>query len=138
MVGLNTSNRFISRDEGMHVRFACSLYTYVINRASVEDVKQMFIEANEISREFINDAIQTQLIGINNNTMNQYINYVSDGLLVMLGYEKIFNVVNPFEWMETSSMASKDNFFEKRPDAYQKSHNDQNKSNWEFKIVDDF
>jgi ribonucleotide reductase beta subunit family protein with ferritin-like domain len=137
MVGLNTSNRFISRDEGLHVRFACALYTYVINRASQEDVKQMFIEANEISREFINDAIQTQLIGINNDTMYQYINYVSDGLLVMLGYEKIFNAVNPFEWMETSALLGKDNFFEKRPDAYQKSHNEQNKSNWEFKIETD-
>lgn len=138
MVGLNTSNRFISRDEGLHVRFACALYTYVINRVPQEDIKHMFLEANEISREFVRDAIQTQLIGINSDSMCQYIDYVSDGLLVMLGYEKIYNATNPFGWIETISMVQKDNFFEKRPDAYQKAHNDQNKDNWTFNIREDF
>jgi ribonucleotide reductase beta subunit family protein with ferritin-like domain len=138
MVGLNDSNRFISRDEGLHVRFACALYTYVVNRASFDDVKQMFLEANQISREFIQDAIQTQLIGISSDTMCHYIDYVSDGLLVMLGYEKIFNAINPFEWIETIGLTTKDNFFEKRPNAYQKAHNDQNKDEWKFEIRDDF
>lgn len=138
MEGLNKSNRFISRDEGLHVKFACALYSFIINKVSKDDVKKMFIEANEISKEFINDAIQTQLIGINNKTMYQYINYVSDGLLVMLGYDKIYNAQNPFDWIDTIALSSKDNFFETRPDAYQKSHNEHNKSNWDFKIVDDF
>lgn len=138
MVGLNDSNRFISRDEGLHVRFACALYTYVVNRVSQNEVEQMFLEANSISREFIQDAIQTQLIGINSDTMCQYIDYVSDGLLVMLGYEKIFNTLNPFEWIETIGLTTKDNFFEKRPNAYQKAHNDQNKDEWVFEIREDF
>lgn len=138
MVGLNDSNRFISRDEGLHVRFACALYTYVNNRVDYNDVKQMFLEANQISREFMSDAIQTQLIGINSNAMCQYLDYVSDGLLVMLGYEKIFNATNPFEWIETIGLTTKDNFFEKRPNAYQKAHNDQNKDEWVFEIREDF
>jgi ribonucleotide reductase beta subunit family protein with ferritin-like domain len=138
MVGLNTSNRFIARDEGLHVKFACALYTYVKNKVSKNDIQQMFLEATEISKEFVNDAIQTQLIGINNDTMSQYIEYVSDGLLVMLGYDKLFNSSNPFEWIETIGLTTKDNFFEKRPDAYQKAHNDQNKGNWLFEIKDEF
>ena len=138
MVGLIDSNIFISRDEGLHVRFACALYTYVINRVDPSEVKQMFLEANEISREFVNDAIKTQLIGMNSDQMSQYIDYVSDGLLVMLGYEKLFNAFNPFEWIETIGLTTKDNFFEKRPNAYQKSHNDQNKDEWAFEISDEF
>lgn len=138
MVGLNTSNRFISRDEGLHVRFACALYTYIVNRVSADKVNEMFNEAITISKEFVNDAIKTQLIGINSESMNQYIEYVSDGLLIMLGYEKLFNVTNPFEWIETISITQKDNFFEKRPDAYQKSHTEQNKESWIFEIREDF
>ena len=138
MEGLIKSNRFIARDEGMHVSFACALYGFISNRVSKEDAYDMFREANDITREFVNDAIQCRLIGMNQDSMFQYINYVSDRLLVMMNYEKLYNVTNPFDFMETIGMMSKDNFFENRPDAYQKSHNEDNKDNWKFEILEDF
>ena len=43
---LSSSNEFIARDEGLHVEFACLLYTkYVQNKASHERVKQIVDEA---------------------------------------------------------------------------------------------
>jgi len=138
MQGLVKSNRFIARDESMHVNFACALYSFITTRVPVEQVKLMFDEANEISNEFITESIKCQLIGMDNIAMTQYVNYVSDRLLVMLGYEKIYNVTNPFDWMDTIGLMSKENFFESRPDSYQKAHNEDNKDNKEFKILEDF
>jgi ribonucleotide reductase beta subunit family protein with ferritin-like domain len=132
------SNRFIARDEGLHVTFACTLYGYIVNRVSQNVVHDMFREANEISIDFMNNAIKCDMIGMNQTLMSQYINYVSDRLLYMLGYEKIYNVTNPFDFMDTISLLSKDNFFENRPDAYQKAHNEDNKDNWGFELLDDF
>ena len=41
-------------------------------------------------------------------------------LSVQLGYEKIYNSANPFDFMELISVESKTNFFEKRVSEYQK------------------
>ena len=138
MEGLIKSNKFISRDESLHAMFACALYSFVNNKPPLNVVHDMFKEAVEISNEFTNDAIQVKLLGISNKSMNEYIKYVSDRLLVMLGYEKMFNASNPFDFMETIGFISKDNFFETRPDAYQKAHNEENKEKWQFTIIDDF
>lgn len=138
MEGLIKSNRFIARDEGLHTNYACAMYSFVKNRVSASDVIEMFKEANEISKYFTEDAIKCKLIGIDIDLMTQYVNYVSDRLLVMLKYEKIYNVQNPFDFMETIGLLAKDNFFENRPDSYQKSHNEDNKLKWEFKRLQDF
>jgi len=132
------SNRFIARDEGLHVTFACTLYKHIVNRVPENIVHDMFKSANDISAEFMCDAIQCDMIGMNSALMIQYINYVSDRLLIMLGYNKIYNAINPFEFMDTISLLSKDNFFENRPDAYQRAHNDDNKNEWNFEILEDF
>ncbi len=137
MEGLIKSNRFIARDEGLHCQFGCAMYSYIINKIDVNEVYVMIQEANEISSEFVLNAIQTKLIGINSELMNQYVNYVSDYILVMLGYPKLYNVNNPFKFMEMIGMESKDNFFETRPDAYSSAFtNPENK--WEFELMDEF
>jgi ribonucleotide reductase beta subunit family protein with ferritin-like domain len=132
------SNKFIARDENMHFSFACMLYSHVRNKISQKIVHDMIREANEISAEFMTESIQCEMIGMNKELMRQYINYISDMLLSMLKYEKIYNVTNPFDFMDTITLISKDNFFENRPDAYQKAHNDQNKNEWDFEILDKF
>ena len=53
--------------------------------------------------------------------MSTYIEFVADRLLIALGSTKMFNAVNPFDWMELISFQSKKNFFEKRVGDYQKS-----------------
>ena len=48
----------------------------------------------------------------------KYIKFVSDRLISELGYPKVYNVSNPFDWMDLISMQGKTNFFEKRVGEY--------------------
>ena len=50
--------------------------------------------------------------------MSQYVEYVADRLLVDLGYSKIFETKNPFQWMELLSQRVTANFFESKPAEY--------------------
>ena len=131
------SNRFISRDEGLHVEFGCEVYKHIVNKVSESVVHKIMEEANEISDDFMFGAIQCDMIGMNKKLMCQYINYVSDRLLIMLGYNKLYNAVNPFDFMDTIALHNKDNFFENRPDSYQSAFNDKNKDK-HFELMEEF
>lgn len=121
MPGLTTSNEFISRDEGLHTEFACLLYSYLEHKLSKTKAHKMIREAVKCEKEFIIDALPCSLIGMNSKMMSQYLEYVADRLLVQLGYPKIWNVSNPFPFMERISLEGKDNFFEKRVTNYSKA-----------------
>ncbi len=122
MPGLTFSNELISRDEGLHCDFACLLYTkHLLNKVSKKTVESIIRDAVEIEKEFVTDALPVNLIGMNAKLMQQYIEFVADRLLVELGNEKIYNAMNPFDFMEMISLQGKTNFFEKRVGEYQKA-----------------
>jgi len=121
MPGLTFSSELISRDEGMHCEFACLLYKMLENKLSTEVVTGIIKDAVEIEKEFINDALPVSLIGMNAKLMSQYIEFVADRWLGELGYPKVYNATNPFDFMEMISLQGKTNFFEKRVGDYQKS-----------------
>jgi ribonucleoside-diphosphate reductase beta chain len=121
MPGLTFSNELISRDEGMHCEFACLLYSMLSERLSEEDVFEIIGDAVEIEKEFVTSALPVALIGMNAKLMQQYIEFVADRWLQELGYPKMFNAVNPFDFMEMISLEGKTNFFEKRMGDYQKA-----------------
>lgn len=121
MPGLTISNEFISRDEGMHVEFACQLYSMIINRIDQETVFNMFDDAIEIEKEFILDSLPCKLIGMNSNLMIMYLESVADKILVQLGYNKKYNSTNPFPFMDVINLQGKTNFFEHRVTQYQKA-----------------
>ncbi len=121
MPGLTFSNELISRDEGSHCEFACLLYSMLSNKLSQEQVHGIIADAVEIEKEFITDALPVALIGMNAKLMSQYIEFVADRWLQELGYAKIYNATNPFDFMEMISLQGKTNFFEKRVGDYQKS-----------------
>jgi ribonucleotide reductase beta subunit family protein with ferritin-like domain len=112
MPGLCLSNEFISRDEGLHTEFAVLLYSMLRNRLSTEQVHNIVKEAVEIEDEFINESIPCNLLGMNAHLMSQYIKFVADRLLVQLGYEKVWNLTNPFDFMDRIGLENKSNFFE--------------------------
>ncbi len=142
MPGLTYSNELISRDEGLHTDFACLLYRQAINKLTDKQVHEIIKEAVEIEKNFICDALPCKLIGMNSNMMATYIEFIADRLLYELGHSKIYNVENPFEWMEMISLTGKTNFFERRVGEYQKSGvmNSLNKKEQKinFSINDDF
>jgi len=122
MSGLSFSNELISRDEGLHCDFACLLYNnHINNKLSTESIKAIIVDAVDIEKEFVTDALPVKLIGMNADLMAQYIEFVADRLLVELGCEKVYNSTNPFDFMEMISLQGKTNFFEKRVAEYQKS-----------------
>ena len=121
MPGLTFSNELISRDEGMHCEFACLLYSMLKNKLSTEAATRIIADAVEIEKEFITDALPVALIGMNAKLMSQYIEFVADRWLTELGYPKLYNATNPFDFMEMISLQGKTNFFEKRVGDYQKS-----------------
>lgn len=121
--GLIKSNEFIARDEGMHCEFGCELYKLLNRKLTKDEIYEIMDEGVNISKEFINDAIPCKLIGMNVELMSQYIEYIGDRLLTMLGYDKKYNTKNPFDWIETIGYVRKTNFFENRPSEYQSAHN---------------
>lgn len=122
MPGLTFSNELISRDEGMHCDFACLLYNeHIVNKLPKATITQIITEAVEIEKEFVTDAIPVKLIGMNAEMMCTYIEFVADRLLFTLGNEKVYNVENPFPWMDMISIQGKTNFFERRVGDYQKA-----------------
>uniref|UniRef100_A0A8C0NXM7 ribonucleoside-diphosphate reductase n=7 Tax=Boreoeutheria TaxID=1437010 RepID=A0A8C0NXM7_CANLF len=120
MPGLTFSNELISRDEGLHCDFACLMFQYLVNKPSEERVREIIVNAVEIEQEFLTEALPVGLIGMNCVLMKQYIEFVADRLLVELGFSKVFQAENPFDFMENISLEGKTNFFEKRVAEYQR------------------
>ncbi|KAK4478015.1 hypothetical protein RD792_017280 [Penstemon davidsonii] len=160
MPGLTFSNELISRDEGLHRDFACLLYSLLRKQLHWQKVHDIVQEAVEIETEFVCDALPCALIGMNSILMSQYIKFVADHLLVALGYQKMYDVENPFDWMESISLQlnkqsqtrlldvhrvglrGKANFFERRVGDYQKasvmSSLQNGSNNFEFTMDEDF
>ena len=116
--GLTFSNELISRDEALHTEFAILLYSKLKYKLNEEKVFSIVAEAVHIEKEFITEALPVRLIGMNSNLMAQYIEFVADRLLIQLGYNKLYNSANPFDFMEMISLEGKGNFFEKRISDY--------------------
>jgi ribonucleotide reductase beta subunit family protein with ferritin-like domain len=122
MPGLCLSNEFISRDEGLHCEFAILLYSLIKNRLTEDVVHGIIKEATEIECEFVMDSLKVRLIGMNSDLMCDYVKYCSDRLSQQMGYEKIYNVQNPFQFMERIGLSNKTNFFEHYVADYSKAN----------------
>jgi ribonucleoside-diphosphate reductase beta chain len=138
MPGLTFSNELISRDEGLHCEFACLLYSMLENKLPEDQVRKIITDAVTIEKEFITEALPVALIGMNAGLMQQYIEFVADRWLSELGYSKVYNTANPFDFMEMISLQGKTNFFEKRVGDYQKSGVLSGKDENVFSTEDDF
>jgi len=137
MPGLCFANELISRDEGLHTEFAVLMYSMLNDKPSKDTILEIIKEAVELEKEFITESLPCKLIGMNMDLMKQYIEYVSDRLLLMLGLEKIYNSSNPFPWMELISVQGKTNFFEKRVGEYSNIAGSEKENNV-FELDDDF
>ena len=119
--GLAFSNQLIARDESQHVR--CAIYVYknlIKNKLPEEQVIDMIKCAIEQEKAFIMESLPVNLIGMNAEAMLQYVQFCADGLASQLINQTIYNVVNPFPWMDLISLQTKENFFETRVSNYSK------------------
>jgi ribonucleotide reductase beta subunit family protein with ferritin-like domain len=121
MPGLSFSNELISRDEGLHQEFAVILYHNLQTKLDDNTMIQIVLEALEIESEFITEALPCRLIGMDAESMREYIKFVAQRLLKQLGCtQHSIMANNPFDWMENISLEGKTNFFEKRVGDYSK------------------
>jgi ribonucleotide reductase beta subunit family protein with ferritin-like domain len=121
MHGLSFSNELISRDEGTHQDFAVLLFKHLRHKPTQDEVTAIVREAVDNEKEFITASIPCRLVGMNDQLMSEYIEYVADRLLLQLGYSPVWNTKNPFDFMEHISLSGKTNFFERRVGEYAKA-----------------
>lgn len=124
MKGLCKANEWISRDEKLHTDFAIALYHVMTSPGELYDpleqekVHDIIKESCEVVEEFVRDALKVDMIGLNADDMVDYVKCTADKLSTDLGYAKVHNSVNPFDWMSVISLPNKSNFFETRPTEY--------------------
>lgn len=138
MPGLTFSNELISRDEGLHCDFACLMFKHLVHKPAEQRVREIITNAVRIEQEFLTEALPVKLIGMNCTLMKQYIEFVADRLMLELGFNKIFRVENPFDFMENISLEGKTNFFEKRVGEYQRMGVMSNSTENSFTLDADF
>jgi ribonucleoside-diphosphate reductase beta chain len=113
MQGLCNANSLIFKDENLHCDFAIHLVNnHLENKPSEKRIKEILLSALEIEKEFITESLPVSLIGMNSNLMKQYLEFITDQLLVKFGCKKEFNVEQPFKFMEQIAVETKGNFFE--------------------------
>ena len=143
MPGLSTANEYIARDENQHVEFTVELFKLLESESATpltqDIVHNIFKEAIDIEKEFITQSLPVSLIGMNCILMSQYIEYVADRWLILLGFQKIHPLsTNPFNFMDMIGMNSKTNFFEVLNTSYVKSNTGASKEDLEIAFDSDF
>jgi len=118
MNGLTQSNEWISRDEGLHVEFALLLYRKLKYQLTESMAHQLFREAVDIELSFVRDSLPVAMIGMNADLMSQYVRFVADTHLTSIGYTALWNVTNPFDFMERLALTGKTNFFDRHVTEY--------------------
>nr|QBK85707.1 MAG: ribonucleoside diphosphate reductase, beta subunit [Marseillevirus LCMAC101] len=139
--GLCKANEWIARDEALHTEFAVALYHELTNEASPrfsrlpEDVVHSIIKsAVDVSENFVREALQVDLIGMNADDMVNYVKCTADVLSMSFGYDPIYKVENKFSWMAVISLPNKSNFFESKVSEYAK----QSEADFTFDLDADF
>lgn len=119
--GLCFANELIMRDEALHTRFACELYSMLERPLDSDAVQTMIREAVTLEQQFVRDCLPVAILGMNEGLMCEYVEYVADVLLGMIKHPPLFNTPNPFEFMEMQSLSGRTNFFERRVGEYQRA-----------------
>jgi ribonucleoside-diphosphate reductase subunit M2 len=97
------------------------MFSMLNKKPSKERVTGIIMDAVEIEVEFLTEALPCGLLGMNAALMEDYIKFVSDRLLMSLGFEAVYLTENPFQFMENISLGGKTNFFERRVGDYAKA-----------------
>ena len=138
--GLAMANELIARDEALHAEFACLVNSLLKYPANETVILQIITEAVELEINFINESIPCRLIGMNSDTMSQYIKFIADRLLQQLNCSRYYQVSNPYPWMELISVDSKNNFFERDGTEYSRAGYTSKgaEKKGEIQVMDDF
>lgn len=122
----------------MHCDFASLLFSKLERPPSEEQVLRIIKSAVEIEKRFCSESLPVRLIGMNEELMQEYVEFCGDRLLVSLGFKKHWNSSCPFDFMNLISLQGKTNFFEKRVGEYSKCGVGQDAEEMKFNLECDF
>lgn len=124
--GLAAGTNWVFRDESAHMSFALAVVNQVRNEepelfdhALTRQIVEMLNEAVECEMQFAEDILSGGVAGLSVADMRQYLEFVADQRLVMLGLQKVYGARNPFSFMDLQDVQELANFFERRVSAYQ-------------------
>ena len=120
--GVTSLNELISRDENVHTAFWCFLQSKRLRHKAEETaVQKILTETMVLSDDFFRDALADPVPGMNFALMSQYVRFVGDVVIGMMGYSPVYNTTSPFPFMDNLSLnkVAKTNFFEYTPTQYQ-------------------
>lgn len=124
--GLASGTNWVFRDESCHMNFAFEVVKTVrkeepelFNTDLERRIVAMLREAVECEIQFAEDLLSGGVAGLSVADMRQYLEFIADQRLVMLGMNKIFKAKNPFAFMDLQDVQELTNFFERRVAAYQ-------------------
>lgn len=135
MLGLQKSNEFISRDEGMHVEFGINVFHHLSDYIESSKLTNIILECVELTQKFNNEVLKIKQVGMNLLMMNSYTEYMADRIFVEIGLNKYYNSENPFSFMNTIGMLQKTNFHDQKPTEYKKAFH---KGSDDLEFSDDF
>jgi ribonucleoside-diphosphate reductase beta chain len=124
--GLASGTNWVFRDESAHMAFAFDVVNKVRNEEPelfdaelTRDIANMLDEAVECELQFAEDVLALGVAGLSITDMRQYLEFIADQRLAMLGLPKIYKSKNPFSFMDLQDVQELTNFFERRVAAYQ-------------------
>lgn len=124
--GLGEGTDWVFRDESMHMRFQFGIIDIVrleepelFTEQLEADVKEMMEDAIQCEMQFARDALSLGVLGFTESDMLQFLQFSADLRIERLGYSKVYNVSNPFDFMLLQSLQPLVNFFERRVTEYQ-------------------
>jgi ribonucleoside-diphosphate reductase beta chain len=124
--GLASGTNWVFRDESAHMAFAYEVLRTVrleepelFDAQWASDVRAMIEEAVDCEASFADDVLCQGVVGLTRIEMHQYIHYVADQRLLMLGLPPVYGARNPFAFMELQDVQELTNFFERKVSAYQ-------------------
>ena len=126
MVGVGEQFQFILRDESVHLAFGTDLInTIVLENPEIwtESFKRNIIgnirRGVELEYEYAKDCLPRGLLGLNAETIREYVEYIADRRLERINLPKEYGSKNPYPWMsEIMDLRKEKNFFETRVTEY--------------------
>lgn len=127
MVGVGEQFQFILRDESVHLAFGCDLINTIVRENPEiwdaqfkKEISENVAKAVELEYAYAKDCLPRGILGLNSDTVHQYIQYVADRRLERINLPKSYGAKNPFPWMsEVIDLKKEKNFFETRVTEYQ-------------------
>jgi ribonucleoside-diphosphate reductase beta chain len=124
--GLAGGTNWVFRDESAHMVFAFKVLETV--RSEEPDLFDAELQAQVLAMmedaiacelQFAEDLLSGGVAGLSPKDMRQYLEFVADQRLAMLGMPRHYHAKNPFQFMDLQDVQELANFFERRVSAYQ-------------------